>query len=37
VRFSISALNTEAEMDEAVRRITAVVRRLRDSDTMARG
>ena len=29
VRFSLSALNTEAEMDEAVRRIAAVVRRLR--------
>ena len=27
VRFSLSALNTEAEMDEAVRRIAAVVRR----------
>ncbi len=37
VRFSLSALNTEGEMDEAVRRIAAVVRRLRDSDTMARG
>jgi cysteine desulfurase len=31
VRFSLSALNTEAEMDEAVRRIAAVVRRLRGS------
>jgi cysteine sulfinate desulfinase/cysteine desulfurase-like protein len=36
VRFSISALNTEAEMDEAVRRVAAVVRRLRNTDTMAR-
>jgi cysteine desulfurase len=37
LRFSLSALNTEAEIDEAVQRIAAVVRRLRDSDTMARG
>jgi cysteine desulfurase len=37
VRFSLSALNTEGEMDEAVRRIAAVVRRLRDSGTMAKG
>jgi cysteine desulfurase len=37
LRFSLSALNTEAEMDEAVRRIATVVRRLRDSNTMARG
>jgi cysteine desulfurase len=36
VRFSLSALNTEGEMDEAVRRIAAVVRRLRNSDTIAR-
>jgi cysteine desulfurase len=36
VRFSLSALNTETEMEEAVRRITAVVRRLRNTDTMAR-
>ena len=36
VRFSLSPLNTEAEMDEAVRGIAAVVRRLRDSNTMAR-
>jgi cysteine desulfurase len=36
VRFSLSALNTEEEMDEAVRRIAAVVRRLRNTDTMAR-
>ena len=31
VRFSLSALNTEAEMNEAVQRIAAVVRRLRGS------
>jgi cysteine desulfurase len=37
LRFSLSALNTEAEINEAVRRIAAVVRRLRDSDTSARG
>jgi cysteine desulfurase len=30
MRFSLSALNTEAEIDEAVRWIGAVVRRLRD-------
>ncbi len=34
VRFSLSALNTEAEMNEAVRRIAAVVRRVRDSNTI---
>jgi len=37
MRFSLSALNTEAEIDEAVRRVAAVVRRLRATTGTAGG